>query len=101
MVHKIHSFYIVIVTYVVREMGNRITDAHLQVECEEFTFVATANTLNPWSDDRFATTAIHIDNQKENAILGDANALAKALTFERVMHEKFVIRTKQTTLMKI
>lgn len=79
-------------------MGNCIANTHLQVECEELAFVATANTLNPWSDNRLVTTTIHIDNQKEQTILGNANALTKALTFECVVHEKFIIRTKQTVL---
>lgn len=85
-------------TYVVREMSDCIADAHLQVERKEFTFVATTNALHPRRDDRLITTAIHIYNQKEQTILGNANGLTKTFTFERIMHEKFIVRTKQTIL---
>lgn len=79
-------------------MSNGITDAHLQVECEQFAFIAATNTLNPGRNDCFGAFTLHIHNQKEQAILRDSNALAKILTFECVMHEKFIVCTLQTTL---
>lgn len=79
-------------------MCNRTTDAHLQIKREEFTFVATTNALNPCSDDCLVANSIHIDNQKEKTILGNANTLTEALTFECIMHEKFIVCTNQTIL---
>lgn len=75
-----------------------VSDAHLQVECKEFAFIVATNALYPRSDHRFVVITFHIDNQKEEAILSNPDALTKVLTLERVMHKKFVVSALQSVL---
>lgn len=49
-------------TYIIRKVSNGIGDTHLQIECKQFAFPTTTDTLDPRCDYRFITITIHIDN---------------------------------------
>lgn len=85
-------------THIIGEMSDGLADAHLQIECEKFAFVAATNTLNPCGDDRLVVFTLHIDNQKEQTELSDLHALTEILALECVAHEKFVVRALQSIL---
>lgn len=79
-------------------MSDGTANAHLQIEWKQFAFIALADALHPRCDDGFVITAIYIDEQKEQAILRNSDALAEILAFKCVMHEEFIVIVLQAIL---
>lgn len=79
-------------------MSNCIANAHLQIEREEFAFVAVANALHPRGDDGSVALPVDIHEQKEHAKLCNFDALPEILALERVVHQELVVVALQTVL---